>query len=109
MESQNPDKKATHEGASLSRLPARIAVAELVDSRYVDGKRPEQWEKRLEGIDLIKSEEGAVLKLWSDGGQSPPQAGWGIVLVSGDATRGYNWTLYSLPKGASMSDKPQVF
>lgn len=79
-------------------LPRKVEVLELVSSRYQSGKRPLSWDERAEGADVIKTKEGEVLKLVSEGGQSPPQQGWVLMLRDGDAARGYSWTLYGLSR-----------
>lgn len=80
----------------LSKIPARVVVKELVSSRYADGKRPENWDMRVEGMDMVRTVEGKLIKLISDGGQMPPQENWEILITRGDAEKGYNWTLYGL-------------
>lgn len=74
----------------------RVRVASVVSSRYPDGFRPLSWDERRDGIDVIRTTEGAELRLRSDGGQSAPKAGWEIVLSDGDAHAGYRWTLYGI-------------
>lgn len=85
---------------SIKNLPLRIEVEELCESRYPGGKRPLGWDDRREGADLVRAADGSLIKLWSDGGQSPPARGWVIMLTGGDAERGYAWTLYGLPQQA---------
>jgi len=80
----------------VSALPLRVKVQELVESRYASNQRPESWDQRKEGVDLVKTEDGKVLKLWSDGQQSPPQKGWILMIRDGDNQKGYSWTLYGL-------------
>lgn len=87
----------------------RVTVARRVSSRYDPlyesgrlpaGARPPAWAERRAGIDVIVTGEGQELKLQSDAGQSPPRAGWIVVLCGGDAEAGFLWTLYGLPPGA---------
>jgi hypothetical protein len=78
------------------KIPCRIKVQELLSSRYEDGKRPLNWDKRKAGIDTVRTADGLVLKLESDGGQSPPQKDWTLLLSRGDAENGYIWTLYGM-------------
>lgn len=88
--------------AQLDQLPTRVSVAEIVSSRYPNHQRPLSWDKRVEGIDVIRTDDGRLLRLLSDGGQSPPAKGWGLVISEGDAEHGYRWTLYSMPKGSEQ-------
>lgn len=81
----------------LPQLPAEVQVEELLSSRYSSGERPASWDERQAGEDLVRTSEGQTLKLWSEGGQSPPRCGWRIILRSGTKESGYRWTLYSLP------------
>jgi len=85
---------------SLANLPVRLTVGEIVSSRYPDNKRPESWEARRAGLDVVRTEDGRTLRLASDGGQSPPQPGWVIMVTEGDLDAGYRWTLYGLPAAA---------
>lgn len=78
------------------KFPHRLEVTELVNSRYTNGSRPSSWDMRIGGIDLIRASDGNTYKLQSDGGQSPPQKDWVIILSGGDAQQGYHWTLYGL-------------
>lgn len=84
--------------SSVEKLPVRVTVDALLSSRYPDGLRPDSWDDRVAGNDLIKA-GGKTIKLRSDGGQSPPQPGWVILLTEGDGSSGYLWTLYGIPKG----------
>jgi len=92
------------------RPPFRVHVLNLIDSRYGAGsasrapQRPESWDERIAGVDLIsgvpEKNEGSPVefKLQSTGGQSPPQPGWVILVSGGSATEGWEWTLYGLPR-----------
>lgn len=81
---------------NLGKLPVRLRVGELVSSRYSNGNRPLNWDQRVSGEDLIKTDDGRVVKLQSDGGQSPPKKDWEILITGGDAQTGYGWTLYAI-------------
>jgi len=83
-------------GAVLEHLPARIVVSQIVSSRYPNHVRPKSWDERGEGIDVVRSDEGKLIRLFSDGGQTPPWPGSTIVIMRGDSL-GYRWTLYGLP------------
>ena len=80
----------------------RVAIKELVSSRYQDGRRPESWDLREPGVDVVKTDEGEELKLQSDGQQSPPQPGWTILLTAKAEDGTFSWTLYGIaaPKAA---------
>jgi hypothetical protein len=78
--------------------PQRVEVSEIISSRYPDHVRPVSWDLRKAGFDLVKSSGGQTIKLVSDGGQSPPHPGWVILLTGGDASSGYSWTLYGMPR-----------
>jgi hypothetical protein len=84
-------------------LPRTVVVNALVASRYHSGFRPESWDARVHGIDIVRSTEGEEIRLFSDGQQSPPQSGWTIMLTGGDATAGFKWTLYGLPLSRGQS------
>ncbi len=80
----------------VEKLPSRAKVRQLVTSRYPDNIRPASWDDRREGVDVVKTEDNRYIKLSSDGGQSPPNPGWIIMLTGGDFQTGYTWTLYGL-------------
>jgi len=91
------------------KLPARIQVQELISSRYGDAykagdgfddglPRPLSWDARIEGVDVVRSVEGATIKLASSAMQTPPQPGWVLVLTDGSSERGFHWTLYGMPR-----------
>ena len=95
--------------SSIDSLPRKVSVKSLVSSRYDSfykdevlefGQRPESWDDRLEGKDVIESDCGDTIDLWSDGGQSPPHNGWVIMLTSVKESGSYAWTLYGIPKEA---------
>lgn len=87
----NPTENSTE-------FPIRINVTSLVSSRYEDKRRPEDWDERAEGVDVVQAEGGEQYRLFSDGGQSPPESGWTIMLLGGSNDEGYRWTLYGLPR-----------
>jgi len=82
----------------------RVKVGRVLESRYSGGFRPLSWDNRKNGIDLVETVEGEVLRLASSGQQSCPQPGWEIVLTGGDGERGFGWTLYGLAPGAAVGD-----
>ena len=73
-------------GERLETIPFRDSVEELVSSRYdsCDRLRPEAWDQRTEGKDVVRLKSGKTISLWSDGGQSPPQPGWTVLITGGD-------------------------
>lgn len=81
----------------ITKLPVRIKVQEVLSSRY-EGQhhRPANWDRRKSGVDVVKTTDGQTIKLQSDGGQSPPQKDWVVLLSKGDAQSGYIWTLYGM-------------
>lgn len=82
---------------SLQHLPFEVYIIELVSSRYGNGRRPVSWDDRSDGVDVVRTVDGKLIKLWSSGGQSPPAPGWRIIIAEGDVQRGFSWTLYGLP------------
>ena len=106
-------KSMQTERSSLSHLPVKVVIGELVASRYAPGgrsggnERPSSWDERRAGIDVVRTTDGKTLRLASDGGQSPPQTGWILIVQSGDANAGYQWTLYgiSASPGSARSEK----
>jgi hypothetical protein len=80
-------------------LPRRVTVRTIIQSRYFNNLRPESWDDRLDGIDTIETTDGERIALSSDGGQSPPQPGWVILLISSaEGGASIRWTLYGIPK-----------
>jgi hypothetical protein len=86
-------------------LPKKVVVKTRLTSRYdhfyaegrlESGGRPMLWENRVEGLDRILTDQGEELVLYSDGQQSPPSAGW-VVMLTEKKADGYAWTLYGLP------------
>lgn len=82
------------------KIPFQARVSDLVDARYRGGHRPNSWDERRSGIDTVRFDDGRVIRLLSDGQQSPPQKGWTILVTGGDSSNGYLWTLYGMPKAA---------
>lgn len=83
---------------SSAGLPKRICVEKIVSSRYSNKERPLSWDERTPGVDIVETSDGEVIKLKSDGGQSPPKQGWIVLLTAGTSESGYNWTLYGLAR-----------
>lgn len=82
-------------------LPHRIEVLGVVSSRYAHkggAERPQSWEGRVGGIDVVQLGSGESVKLLSSPMQSVPKPGWVLMLTSGDATHGYEWTLYGMAR-----------
>ncbi len=117
MSTSSERETGQHQGVSSKplRLPARLEVAEVLESRYSSSldkekiakdqwfvpelQRPLSWDDRVEGVDVVRAASGEVLRLRSSGMQSVPKPGWVVVLTSGDEAGGYTWTLYGLPTG----------
>ncbi len=104
-----PPSSATLPAIMTHKIPARIQVQELLNSRYGslckpspsldDGlPRPLSWDERVEGSDVVRSVDGQTVKLFSSAMQTPPQPGWVILLTDGDPQAGYRWTLYGMPR-----------
>jgi hypothetical protein len=84
-----------------SALPYRIEVLAVVSSRYGAGERlprPQSWDERHSGIDIVKISTGAEIRLASSAMQSVPKPGWVLMLTAGDENRGYEWTLYGMTR-----------
>lgn len=81
---------------SLSSTPLKVSVCKLVSSRYPTHQRPESWDERRAGVDVVETLDGKVLKLWSDGQQSPPKEGWELMITENAPDGAYRWTLYGL-------------
>lgn len=90
-------------------LPCRVVVSELLSSRYgvpdanrrsnsgeISSNRPEDWDLRKGGTDTVRLIDGSTIKLASSAQQSPPGAGWVLLLFAGDPDRGFEWTLYGM-------------
>ncbi len=80
-------------------LPRKVSIGEILSSRYPDHKRPQTWDDRTSGRDVVLTLEGERIELQSDGGQSPPKPGWVLMLTekTDDASPTFRWTLYGLP------------
>lgn len=81
------------------KLPKFIVVGKTVVSRYADGIRPQNWDQRVSGIEEIESVDGVHFVLSSEGGQSTPQPGWKIMLLSEQTEGIYSWTLQGVESG----------
>lgn len=79
-----------------------IRIQSIVSSRYPNHERPVNWDRRVSGIDVVLTNDGRTVRLLSDGSQSPPKPGWGIILRDGDGEGAYRWTLYAVPRGAAI-------
>jgi hypothetical protein len=108
---------AASSDSQARRLPARVQVGELLSSRYDTSAvacdscsgggghkndlssevRPQSWDKRVEGVDTILTLSGEEVRLFSSAMQSPPRAGWVLLITGGSAEAGYTWTLYGIP------------
>lgn len=77
-----------------------VTVKEVQSSRYPPGLRPLKWETRVEGLEVIRDESGAAIRLWSGAAQAAPSPGCQLFLVKrregGENEVGYEWTLYGL-------------
>lgn len=85
---------------SLASTPLKVSVCKLVSSRYPDHERPESWDERRAGVDVVETLDGKVLKLWSDGQQSPPKEGWELMVTAPADEGAYRWTLYGMGSAA---------
>jgi hypothetical protein len=95
----------------LLKLPTRIVVKEVLTCRYSPGQRPDSWDARRTGLEVIKTDKDEMLTLLSKGGQSSPDVGWELLLneqveelekikiekLDDDASLpAYGWTLYGV-------------
>ena len=100
----NAHSESHHEKAL--HLAAKVCVAQVVASRYgISGKpvsskeaRPQSWDDRKEGIDVVRAVGGGTIKLRSSAMQTTPRPGWVIVLIGGSEHEGYSWTLYGISR-----------
>jgi len=76
----------------------RVRVERVVSTRYTDNMRPDSWDRRVSGIDVVTVDGGETTKLQSTPMQSPPQVGWILMLTGGSAADGFHWTLYGMPR-----------
>lgn len=103
------------------KLPKKISIKEVVSSRYEVGQRPTSWDKRRAGLEVVKTEEGEVINLYSNGGQSSPHPGWELLLMknvdytavaeqseNAPSISAYTWTLYAVKAGVSSSQQAQA-
>ena len=80
-------------------LPHRIKVIAVRSSRYQETGtegRPQSWDMRTGGIDVVEIEGGHTIRLCSSPMQSVPKQGWILMLTAGDPSSGYQWTLYGM-------------
>ena len=47
--------------------------------------------------------DGSTITLLSDGQQSPPKAGWVVLLYEGSEQDGYRWTLYGIKRAQKLT------
>jgi hypothetical protein len=95
-------------GVAQTRQYRRVNVEKVVSSRYCQRgaeqsgmgwpERPDSWDQRLGGLDVIIVDGGETLRLASTPMQSPPKPGWVLMLTGGDAGQGFTWTLYGMPR-----------
>lgn len=87
-----------------SKPPFRATITSVVSSRYGNAStsRPDSWDLRKDGVDVVTTENGETLRLFSEGQQSVPQQGWVILITAGDNSAGYRWTLFGMPEGARV-------
>lgn len=97
------------QGEKAMHMTPKVCVSEVVTSRYgitpgvsrgeqALGDRPQSWDQRREGIDVIRTLGGETIKLKSSPMQSTPKPGWIIVLTGGTEGEGYTWTLYGITR-----------
>lgn len=82
-------------------LPRRVEVLAVVSSRYgseQEANRPQSWDQRRSGVDVVQIVGGGSVRLASSPMQSVPKPGWVLMLTSGDATGGFQWTLYGMAR-----------
>lgn len=95
-------------GQKAPMTAGKICVAEVVSSRYATvggacgGKagweRPQSWDARKAGVDVVRALNGETFKLSSSPMQSTPRPGWVIVLTGGSEQEGFSWTLYGISR-----------
>jgi hypothetical protein len=80
--------------------PRREKVKKIVSGRYLPGTKPSLWDSRVAGLDVIVTQSGESISLYSEGDQSTPKIGWEILLseIEDSTTPSYRWTLYGVPK-----------
>lgn len=88
-------------------LPKRVLVTEVITSRYVPGTKPQSWDKRVDGFDVVKTSDSEVFALASLGAQSTPATGWTLLITEqvGETDLPklgimptHKWTLYGIAK-----------
>lgn len=92
MEHTTPE---TSRKERITQFPFHFEVSAIVSSRYYDNERPASWDRRIEGVDVVRAVDGTEYTLWSQGDQSPPKPGWVVMVTSGDE-EGYRWTLFGM-------------
>jgi hypothetical protein len=96
------DRSSETSSTAPGPLPRRVRVLEVIESRYQPGKRPVSWDDRRAGRERVRTADGEVLVLASNGGQSSPAPGWELLLtrqVDADDPMEFpavEWTLYGL-------------
>ena len=84
----------------LNTLPRRVIVQEVLEARYEPGERPSSWDARGPGVETVRTRDGELVKLLSNGGQSSPASGWELLLTkesaNGAEPAAYEWTLYGI-------------
>lgn len=86
-------------GGASTPVYRRVKVCHLVSSRYPSAERPESWDNRVSGVDVVAVAGGQTLRLNSTPMQSPPKPDWVLMLTGGDSEHGFSWTLYGMPRG----------
>ena len=66
----------------IMKIPRRVVVRSLLEGRYGDKSRPLSWDKRYDGYDVVELLDGEQLRLFSNGGQESPRAGWELLLLA---------------------------
>jgi hypothetical protein len=84
------------EAQDIEKIPRRITVAGIVSSRYENDERPLSWERRVAGVDIVRTASGKTLRLYSEAMQSPPKSGWTLLLTAMHENESYTWTLYGI-------------
>lgn len=86
-------------------LPKRVLVTDVLSARYQPGTKPLSWDKRFDGIDIVKTADSEVYALASSGAQSTPAKGWTLLITeqAGEAEfqklgklPTHKWTLYGI-------------
>jgi hypothetical protein len=91
--------RSVSNGATSTPMYRRVRVAKVLSSRYGLAERPESWDRRRAGTDIVVIDGGETLKLYSTPMQSPPKLGWVLMLTGGTSEQGFSWTLYGMSRG----------